>query len=55
MAEPIKLKKLEYGLQIIEWLLTTIKNPVYIVNSEISTVNLQYLSLEMFKNKVLRR
>jgi len=55
IAEPIKLKKLQYGLQIIEWLLTKIKNPVYIVNSKIATVNLQYLTLEKFKNKVLRK
>lgn len=55
IAEPIKLKKLQYGLQIIEWLLTKIKNPVYIVNSKIATVNLQYLTLEKFKNKFLRK
>ncbi len=54
IAEPIKLKKLQYGLKLIEWLLTKIKNPVYIVNSKIATVNLQYLTLEKFKNKVLR-
>ncbi|GAG83189.1 unnamed protein product [marine sediment metagenome] len=54
IAEPIKLKKLQYGLQIIEWLLTKIENPVFIVNSKIATVNLQYLTLEKFKNKVVR-
>jgi len=55
IAKPIKLKKLEYGLQIIEWILTKIKNPVYLVNSKIATVNLQYLTLEKFKNMVLRK
>jgi len=55
IAEPIKLKKLQYGLQIIEWLLTKVKNPVYIVNSKIATVNLQYLTLEKFKNMALRK
>jgi uncharacterized Rossmann fold enzyme len=55
IAEPIKLKKLQYGLQIIEWLLTKVKNPVYIVNSKIATVNLQYLTLEKFKIMALRK
>jgi len=55
IAEPIKLKKLQYGLQIIEWLLAKVKNPVYIVNSKIATVNLQYLTLEKFKSMALRK
>ncbi len=55
IAEPIKLKKLHYGLQIIEWLLAKVKNPVYIVNSKIATVNLQYLTLEKFKSMALRK
>ena len=53
LADSIKLKKLQYGLKIIEWLLIQIKNPVYIVNSKIDAVNLKYLTLEMFKNKIL--
>ncbi|MFX0048337.1 MAG: 6-hydroxymethylpterin diphosphokinase MptE-like protein, partial [Candidatus Hermodarchaeota archaeon] len=35
VADSIKLKKLKYGLKIIEWLLPQIKNPVYFVNSKI--------------------
>lgn len=54
IANSIKLKKLEYGLKVIEWLLPQIKNPVYIVNSKIDSVNLKYLTLEMFKKKIFR-
>ncbi|NVM44619.1 MAG: DUF115 domain-containing protein [Candidatus Lokiarchaeota archaeon] len=53
LANPIKLKKLRYGLEIIDWLLPQIRNPVYIVNSKIDIVNLKHLTLEMFKNKIL--
>jgi uncharacterized Rossmann fold enzyme len=52
-ASPIKLKKLQYALQIIEWLLNRIKNPVYIINSKITSDNLKNLTLEMFKEKML--
>ncbi len=52
-ASPIKLKKLQYALQIVEWLLNRIKNPVYIINSEITSNNLKNLTLEMFKEKIL--
>ena len=53
-ANPIKLKKLQYALQIIEWLLNRIKNPVYIINSKIVSDNLKNLTLEMFKEKILQ-
>jgi len=52
-ASPIKLKKLQYALQIIEWLLNRIQNPVYIINSKITSDNLKNLTLEMFKEKIL--
>ena len=52
-ASPIKLKKLQYALQIVEWLLNRIKNPVYIINSKIISDNLKNLTLEMFKEKIL--
>ncbi|NVM19733.1 MAG: DUF115 domain-containing protein [Candidatus Lokiarchaeota archaeon] len=54
VADPIKLKKLQYGLKLIEWLLPKINNPVYFVNSKIDMVNLKCLTLEMFKNKYLK-
>ena len=53
LANPIKLKKLQYGLEIINWLLAQIKNPVYIVNSKVDIVNMRHLTLEMFKKKIL--
>jgi len=53
LASPIKLKKLQYGLEIINWLLPQIKNPVYIVNSKVDIVNMKHLTLEMFKDKIL--
>ncbi len=52
-ASPIKLKKLQYALQIIEWLMSRIKNPVYIINSNIISDNFKNLTLEMFKEKIL--
>ena len=52
-ANPIKLKKLQYALQIFEWLLIRIKNPVYIINSKIISDNLKNLTLEMFEEKIL--
>ena len=52
-ASPIKLKKLQYALQIVEWLLNRIKNPVYIINSKIISDNLKNLTLEMLKEKFL--
>lgn len=55
VADPIKLKKLQYGLRILEWLLPQIKNPVYFVNSQIEAVNLKSLTLEMFKDKIVER
>ena len=53
LANPIKLRKLRYGLEILGWLLPQIRNSVYIVNSKIDIVNLKHLTLEMFKNKIL--
>jgi len=54
IADSVKLKKLQYGLKLIEWLLPKINNPVYIVNSKIDTINLKCLTLEMFKKKILK-
>lgn len=53
LANPIKLKKLQYGLEIINWLLPQIRNLVYIVDSKVDIVNLKHLTLEMFKKKIL--
>ncbi|MFW9948657.1 MAG: 6-hydroxymethylpterin diphosphokinase MptE-like protein [Candidatus Thorarchaeota archaeon] len=55
VADSIKLKKLQYGLKVIEWLLPQIKNPVYIVNSKIDNVSLKYLTLEKFRTMMLER
>lgn len=54
VADSVKLKKLQYGLKLIEWLLPKINNPVYFVNSKIDTINLKCLTLEMFKKKILK-
>jgi uncharacterized Rossmann fold enzyme len=53
VAEPIKLKKLQYGLDIIEWLLPQIKNPIYFVNSQIGNERVKNLTLKMFENKII--
>ena len=55
VANPIKLKKLHYGLKIMEWLLPQIKNSVYFVNSQIDQENLNNLTLKMFRNKIIER
>ena len=55
IADPIKLKKLQYGLRIIEWLLPQIQNPVYFINSKIDIVNMENITLEMFKEKISKR
>lgn len=52
IADPIKFKKLQYGLKLIKWLLPHIKNPVYFVNSQIKNNSLNCLSLKKFENKI---
>jgi len=51
LADPIKLKKLQYALQIIEWLIPKIKIPLYLINTKPISDKFDYLTLEAFKDK----
>ncbi len=47
-ANSIKVKKLQYALELIQWLKKMIINPIYFVNSDIIVDNFTYLSIEEF-------
>ncbi|MBY9020015.1 MAG: DUF115 domain-containing protein [Candidatus Lokiarchaeota archaeon] len=51
LANPIKLKKLSYALQIIEWLIPKIKIPLYLINTKSVSDKFNYLTLEAFKER----
>jgi len=51
VADPIKLKKLQYALQIIEWLIPKVKIPMYLINAKPISDKLNYLTLEAFKER----
>jgi uncharacterized Rossmann fold enzyme len=51
LADPIKLKKLQYALQIIEWLIPKVRIPLYLINTKPISNKFRYLTLEAFKNK----
>ena len=51
LADPIKFKKLQYALQIIEWLIPKIKIPLYLINTIPISDKLNYLTLEAFKER----
>jgi uncharacterized Rossmann fold enzyme len=54
VATPIKLKKLQYGIKIIDWLLPQIKIPVYFVNSQHDHSKLNNLTLHEFEKKIMK-
>ena len=49
-ASPIKKKKLQYALKLIEWIQNRIQNDMYFVNSEIISKKFMYLSIKEFIN-----
>ncbi len=51
LANPIKLKKLQYALQIIEWLMPKVKIPTYLINTKPISDKFNYLTLEAFKER----
>jgi len=51
LADPIKLKKLQYALQIIEWLIPKVKIPMYLINTKPISDKFNYLTLEAFKER----
>lgn len=40
-----KIKKLQYGIELLEWIKTRIKNEVYVVNSKIFSEKFNYISV----------
>jgi len=51
VADPIKLKKLQYALQIVEWLIPKVKIPMYLINTKPISDKFNYLTLEAFKER----
>jgi len=51
LADPIKLKKLQYALQIIEWLMPKVKIPMYLINTKQISNKFNYLTLEAFRER----
>jgi len=52
-SSPIKYKKLQYAIKLIEWLKKEIKNEIYFVNSKTSSKEFKYISIKEFKKLIL--
>ena len=52
-ANPIKLKKLQYAVELIEMIIKKIKNKIYFVNSNVISNKFKYISIEEFKKLIL--
>ena len=48
IGDSIKIKKLQYALELIEWFQKRIKNKIYIVNSKPMSTKLKYISTKEF-------
>ena len=51
LAGSIKLKKLRYALEILEWLIPKIKIPLYLINTKPISEKFNYLTLEAFTER----
>ena len=51
-GEPAKVKKLQYTISLIEWLMEIVKNNFYFINSERISEKFTYLSIEEFERIV---
>jgi uncharacterized Rossmann fold enzyme len=47
-ADTIKIKKLEYAVNLLEWIIKRIENDIYFVNSEVVSNKFQYVSIKEF-------
>ncbi len=54
-GNPIKLKKLQFAVKLIEWLKNEVENEIYFVNSEKISNEFNYISLKDFKKIVQDR
>jgi uncharacterized Rossmann fold enzyme len=55
-ANPIKLKKLQYAIKLIEWLKTQIENEIFFVNSNFESKyfkDFNFLSINEFSSMIL--
>lgn len=51
-ANPIKLKKLEFAVELLEWLIPQLRSEVYFVNCKKSSNKFNYISIEEYKEMV---
>lgn len=51
-ASPIKRKKLNFAVQLLNWISNRIENQIYIVNSKVESEKFRYISLGEFKNQI---
>jgi len=51
-TNPIKLKKLQYAVELIEMIIKKIKNEIYFVNSNVISKKFKYISIEEFKKLI---
>ncbi|MFX0187087.1 MAG: 6-hydroxymethylpterin diphosphokinase MptE-like protein [Candidatus Hodarchaeota archaeon] len=51
-SSPIKFKKLQFAVKLIEWLKKEIKNEIYFVNSNIVSKKYKYISIKEFEKLV---
>ncbi len=51
-SSPIKFKKLQFAVKLIEWLKKEIKNEIYFVNSKIVSKKYKYISIKEFEKLV---
>ena len=52
-ANPIKKKKLEFAVQLLQWILKKIRNQFFFVNSKSVCEDFNYVSLEEFKRVMM--
>ena len=52
-GNPVKIKKLQFAVQLLIWILERVENQVYFVNSEVISEKFNYLSLEEFNKQMI--
>ena len=52
-GNPVKIKKLQFAVQLLIWILERVGNQVYFVNSDVISEKFNYLSLEEFKKQMI--
>ena len=49
---PLKLKKLDYAVKLIEWLIEKISNEIFFLNSKIASPRFKYLTIKEFAERL---